>query len=443
MTPRSPLARRLVFRMLDRLAHGSLEVVCADRSFHFGDAGSDLRACIAVHDERFFSRMLTGGDDAAGDAYVDGDWSSPDLVAVVRVAARNLEAIEAGNSWLRAVSRLAARVKHSMNRNTPAGSRRNIQAHYDLSNSFFRLFLDERLVYSSAVYPAPGATLEDAQEEKLDRICRKLDLGPADHVLEIGTGWGAFALHASRHYGCRVTTTTISAAQHEEARRLFSDAGDAGARITLLQQDYRSLTGTFSAVVSIEMFEAVGLEFYDTFFGVCDRVLAPGGRMALQTITMNERRFETYRRQTDWIQRRIFPGSELASLVEIQRSLARATSLSVFDLEDIGLHYAATLAEWRQRFHDSLTEVRALGFDERFCRLWDYYLAYCEGAFRERHISNVQLVLTKAGYMPPRDSPRLGDFQPHGHQLNRCNSVGGRWPVPCCRRILWHTCRFV
>lgn len=396
MTPRPSFARRLVFRMLDQLRDGALEVVCADQSFHFGDPDSRLRACIAIHDERFFRRVITGGDDAAGDAYVDGDWSSPDLVAVVRLAARNLQTLETGHTWLRSVTRLAGRVRHFMNRNTVAGSKRNIEAHYDLSNDFFRLFLDARLVYSSAVYPSPDASLEEAQVEKLDRLCRKLDLGPDDHLLEIGTGWGAFALHAARHYGCRVTTTTISAAQHEEARRLFA-VGDTGERITLLQQDYRTLTGTYSAVVSIEMFEAVGLEFYDTFFGACNRLLEPGGRMAMQTITMNERRFDTYRRQTDWIQQRIFPGSELASLVEVHRSLARATTLSVFDMEDIGLHYAATLAEWRRRFHESIDAVRALGFDDRFCRLWDYYLAYCEGAFRERHISAVQLVFTKAG----------------------------------------------
>jgi len=403
-------ARRTVFRMLDHLKHGSLEVVCPDRSFVFGDPEADLRACIAVHDDRFFSRLLFGGDDAAGDAYVDGDWSSPDVVAVVRLAARNLQTLEGGHPLLQAVSRVFHRIRHWTHRNTETGSRRNIQAHYDLSNDFFRLFLDERMVYSSAVYRHAGDSLEDAQVEKLDRICRTLQLGPDDHVLEIGTGWGAFALHASRNYGCRVTTTTISREQHDEAKRLFASAGEAGARITLLLEDYRTLTGTFSKIVSIEMFEAVGLEFYDTFFAACDRLLAPDGSMVMQAITMNEQRFETYRRQSDWIQRRIFPGSELASLLEIQRSLVRATRLSVFRLEDIGLHYAATLAEWRRRFHESSEAVRGLGFDDRFCRMWDYYLAYCEGAFRERHIGDVQLMLTKTGnraalYGDPGDRP--------------------------------------
>jgi len=388
-------AQRTVFRMLERLRHGGLEVVCPERSYVFGDPASDLQACIAVHDPRFFSRLLFGGDDAAGDAYVDGDWSSPDLVAVVRLAARNLTTLEGGSPLLSFGSRVYHRARHWMRRNTVAGSRRNIQEHYDLSNAFFRLFLDERMVYSSAIYEHADTSLEQAQVEKLDRVCRKLRLGPADHVLEIGTGWGAFALHASREYGCRVTTTTISQAQHDEARRLFDGAGEAGARITLLLEDYRHLRGSFSKIVSIEMFEAVGLENYDTFFSTCDRLLAPDGAMLLQAITMNEHRFAVYRTQSDWIQRRIFPGSQLASVREIFHSLVRATRLSAFHMEDIGLHYAETLAEWRRRFHRSHNEVRALGFDDTFCRMWDYYLAYCEGAFRERHIGDVQLLLTK------------------------------------------------
>jgi cyclopropane-fatty-acyl-phospholipid synthase len=213
--------------------------------------------------------------------------------------------------------------------------------------------------------------------------------------MEIGTGWGAFALHASRNYGCRVTTTTISREQRDLAQRRFDEAGDAGARITLLLEDYRKLTGQFNKLVSIEMFEAVGLEYYDAFFSSCDRLLTPDGSMMMQAITMNEHRFGAYRRQTDWIQRRIFPGSQLASVREILSSLVRSTRLSMYHMEDIGMHYAYTLAEWRRRFHEAGAAVRALGFDEPFCRTWDYYLAYCEAAFRERHVSDVQLMLTK------------------------------------------------
>lgn len=381
--------------MLGNVRHGALEVACPEGTYVFGEAGASLRACIAIHDERFFSKLLWGGEDAAGDSYIDGDWSSPELVAVIRLAARNISELERGNAFSSLASRVFHRVRHRMNRNTVAGSRRNIQAHYDLSNDFFRLFLDRNMVYSSAVYKQADDSLEEAQAEKLDRICRKLRLGPEDHVLEIGTGWGAFALHASRHYGCRVTTTTISREQHDEAKRCFAGAGDAGARINLLLEDYRNLKGSFNKLVSIEMFEAVGVENYDAFFSACDRLLTPDGSMAMQTITMNEHRFDAYRKQSDWIQRRIFPGSQLASMREILNSLLRSTRMGLYHVEDIGLHYAYTLAEWRRRFHQSMGEVRRLGFDEAFCRMWDYYLAYCEGAFRERHISDVQLVLTK------------------------------------------------
>lgn len=388
-------ARKAVFRMLENLRHGTLEVICPERAYLFGEAGTALRATIAVSDERFFSRVLWGGDDAAGDSWVDGDWSSPDPVAVVRLAARNLSELERAYPLPLLANRLLHRLRNWMNRNTVSGSRRNIQAHYDLSNDFFRLFLDRDMVYSSAVYRQAHDSLEEAQIEKLDRICRKLRLGPEDNVLEIGTGWGAFALHASRNYGCRVTTTTISREQHEEARQRFAAAGEAGERITLLLEDYRHLQGAFNKLVSIEMFEAVGLEYYDAFFATCDRLLTPDGCMVMQAITMNEHRFDAYKRQSDWIQRRIFPGAQLASVREILNSLVRSTRLSLYNVEDIGLHYAYTLAEWRRRFHESIDEVRALGFDEAFCRMWDYYLSYCEGAFRERHISDVQLMLTK------------------------------------------------
>jgi cyclopropane-fatty-acyl-phospholipid synthase len=390
-------ARKAVFRMLENLRHGALELICPGRTYLFGESGAGLRARIIVHDERLFLRVLLGGDDAAGDAYADGDWSSPDPVAVVRLMVRNLDQLESHNTLFTMPSRSFHRLRYWMQRNTIAGSRRNIEAHYDLSNDFFRLFLDRNMVYSSAVYRNANDSLEQAQEEKLDRICRKLQLGPRDHVLEIGTGWGAFALHASREYGCRVTTTTISRKQHDLASQSFANAGEAGQRITLLMEDYRNLRGSFNKLVSIEMFEAVGLQYYDAFFSTCDRLLTPDGSMVMQTITMNEHRFDTYRKRSDWIQRRIFPGAQLASMQEIQKSLVRSTNLSFYGMEDIGLHYAYTLAEWRARFHDSKNEVRALGFDERFCRMWDYYLASCEGSFRERRVSDVQLMLTKNG----------------------------------------------
>ncbi|HLK67564.1 MAG TPA: cyclopropane-fatty-acyl-phospholipid synthase family protein [Bryobacteraceae bacterium] len=390
------LFRKLFRKTLEGLTGGSLELVSGGECARFGDPAAGLHATLMVHNEHFYQRAITGGDVGLGESYMDGDWSSPDLVSVVRLAVRNLDRLEQQSGMLSALGGVVERIRHRRRANTIAGSRRNIGAHYDLSNDFFRLFLDRSMMYSCAWYESAGDSLETAQSQKLDRICRKLDLQPEDRVLEIGTGWGAFALHAVRHYGCHVTTTTISKQQHDYARESF-DREDAGRRIELLFEDYRNLRGRYDKIVSIEMFEAVGYEFYDTYFGACDRLLAPDGAMLLQTITMNDRKFAAYRKQIDWIQKYIFPGSELASLQGILASLARATRLAPFHVDDMGRHYARTLAAWRERFNGSLATVKSLGFDDRFTRMWDYYLAYCEGAFEERHISDVQLMLTKCG----------------------------------------------
>lgn len=389
-----PTAKKLFLSMLDGLQGGSLDLVLQDRTLTFGDVRSDLGAQLVVHRERFFARALLGGDTAIGEAYMDGDWSTPDLVSLMRLAVRNLARLEKSNSLLSWLSRLADNLRHRLRANTVKGSRRNIHAHYDLSNEFFGLFLDRSMMYSCAWYATADDSLETAQLQKLDRICRKLDLQPGERVLEIGTGWGAFALHAARNYGCRVTTTTISQQQYQYAHALF-DAVNTGQPIELLLQDYRRLSGSFDKIVSIEMFEAVGFERYDEFFRVCDRLLKPDGSMLLQTITMNEQRFPQYVKQSDWIQKYIFPGAQLASLRGVLDSLARATRLSLFHAEDMGAHYARTLAAWRESFLNSTTEVKAMGFDDRFIRMWDYYLAFCEGAFLERHISDFQLILTK------------------------------------------------
>jgi cyclopropane-fatty-acyl-phospholipid synthase len=385
--------KKLFLRLLAGLEGGFLELTWAGERHEFGDRGAPLRARIDVHRARFFQRAIFGGETALGEAYMDGDWSSPDVVALVRLAVRNLSRLEKGGTAFSVLARFADAIAHRMRANTQAGSSRNIHAHYDLGNDFFRLFLDESMMYSCAWYRSPDDSLETAQREKLDRICRKLELGPGDRVLEIGTGWGGFAWHAARHYGCRVTTTTISREQHAAACELCA----AEPRIEVLLEDYRNLTGRYDKIVSIEMFEAVGFGFYDTFFGACDRLLEPHGSMLLQTITINDQTFPAYRRRSDWIQKYIFPGAELASLSGVLASLSRATRLGLFHCEDMGMHYAHTLAEWRRRFHAAERAVRGLGFDDRFLRMWDYYLAYCEGAFWERHISDVQLLLTKVG----------------------------------------------
>jgi cyclopropane-fatty-acyl-phospholipid synthase len=391
---RRNLARGAFLKNMAGMRHGSLRWTDGSDSQVFGDAASDLHAEITVVDQSFYWKLISGGEDGAGDAWVDGLWTSPDPVAVVRFAIRNLDSLEQGNRLSSFISRMLNRLAHLRRDNTVEGSRRNIHEHYDLSNDFFRLFLDKKMVYSSAIYEREETTLEDAQIEKIDRLCRKLGLQPGDHVLEIGTGWGAMALHAAEVYGCRVTTTTISQQQFDGAKAAFARSG-ARDRIELLFEDYRKLQGQYDHIVSVEMFEAVGLDHYDEFFGACDRLLKPGGAMAMQAITMNEQKFPAYQKGSDWIQKRIFPGAELASVKEVLASLQRATKMSLLHLEDIGIHYALTLAEWRRRFHARASEVRALGFDDRFMRTWDYYLAYCEAAFRERHIGDVQVVMTK------------------------------------------------
>jgi cyclopropane-fatty-acyl-phospholipid synthase len=390
-------ARAALFRTLGRIQGGRLEIRLPDGTPHaFGDGASGLAAIVEVHDASVFRRFLFGGDIAFGETYAEGLWSSPDLLSVTRLAARNAAAFNAGGRLPATLDRWVERIRHRWRRNSVRQSRANIRYHYDLGEDFYSLFLDPSLTYSCAVFDGPGLSLEDAQRAKFESIARKLELSPGDRLLEIGTGWGAFAVHAATRCGCRVTTTTISRSQHDFVRRRLEREGLTD-RVTLLFEDYRRLAGRFDKAVSIEMFEAVGLDYYDEFFGAVDRLLEPGGAMLLQTIWLNERRFERYRRQPDFIQRHIFPGSELASIAAIRASLARATQMSVSGLEEIGHHYVPTLAAWRERFLASRDRVRALGFPESFIRMWDYYLAYCQGGFAEKYIGDAQIHLTRAG----------------------------------------------
>jgi cyclopropane-fatty-acyl-phospholipid synthase len=389
------LGKRILVATLNHLADGYLEVLTPSGALAFGDAESPRRATLSVGDERLFRRVLTGGDIAFGEAYVDGDWSSPDLVGVLRLAIRNLALFEDRNRVLSAASRWADYARHRLHPNSRRGSRENIHVHYDLGNEFYRLFLDPSMAYSSGVFRSAGDSLEAAQQEKFDRICRKLRLGPSDHVLEIGTGWGGFAAWAATHYGCRVTTTTISREQHAYAGALFARLGLGPGRVRLLLEDYRDLSGTFDKIVSIEMFEAVGFRHYDTFFRQCDRLLSPDGTLLLQAITMTDQRLRRYLGTSDWIRKYIFPGGELASVGGVLQSLGRVTSLGLYHAEEIGAHYARTLHAWRERFMGALDRVRDLGFDDRFIRTWEYYLASCEAAFLERQVGDVQLLLAK------------------------------------------------
>jgi len=400
--------RRLVWRRLEKLEVGRLVVDDGAEHREFGCAGDEsLAAKIQVQNPCFYRRMVFGGSLGAADAYIQGFWKCDDLVSLVRVFCRNA-AISAGleRGPARIFSPLA-KIGHWLRRNTSSGSRRNIEAHYDLGNDFFSLFLDETKAYSCAIFPQPQSTLYEASVAKFDHICRKLALSADDHVLEIGSGWGGFAIHAARNYGCRVTTTTISRKQYDYTRQQVEASGQAD-RITVLYEDYRLLKGSYDKLVSIEMIEAVGYQYFDTYFRVCSERLKPHGMMLLQAIVIPDQRFDRYRRSVDFIQRYIFPGGCLPSVGAICQSLGRVTDFQLSQLEDITPHYAETLALWRQRFRANLDQVRILGFSEEFIRTWEFYFCYCEGAFRERVIGDVQILLTKPAWRHSVDSPVVG-----------------------------------
>jgi cyclopropane-fatty-acyl-phospholipid synthase len=391
------LPREAVLRAAERLRVGTLEVELpggdgGDRRL-FGGSEEGPAATIAVGDDAFFARLLTRGEIGFGEAYVDGLWSTTDLVALLELGARNRAALDLDRGWARTPARLLARWRHRRRRNTEAGSRENIHAHYDLSNELYRLFLDETLAYSSAIFEYEGQPLADAQRAKYERIAADAGLRPGSRVLEIGCGWGGFALHAAQRHGCSVTALTISEEQAALARERVAAAGLADlVEVRLL--DYRRARGSYDAVVSIEMLEAVGAEYYRGFFEVVERALVPGGRAAIQTIAVPDRAFAAQRDGANWIQTYIFPGGLLPSLAEIERTLD-GTSLLLTGVRDIGPHYATTLAQWRARFLEHAEEVRALGFDERFQRMWEYYLALSEAGFRTRHTQDLQIVLEK------------------------------------------------
>lgn len=398
----------IVLAALQRISKGRLSVTWPGGHRVFGEDG-DYTADLTIHDAAFFTRVATGGEVGLGDAYMDGLWSTTDLVALVRLMLVNRQAM-ANLPWIvTALSHVTEQIAHRMRDNSRRGSQQNIREHYDLGNAFYELFLDTSLMYSCAIYERPDDSLEAAQVNKLRTICDQLELGPGDHVLEIGTGWGSFALFAATHYGCRVTTTTISAAQHAYAKARVERAGHVSSLIDLRLDDYRDLTGRFNKIVSIEMFEAVGLRHYDDFFGACQRLLTDDGAMLMQTITVGDWRFADYLGSPSWIAKRIFPGAELASVAAILASQARVTTFGLHHALEIGTHYARTLHQWRERFHARLDEVRAQGFDERFIRMWDLYLGFCEAAFVERHCGDVQLMFTKpACRIGSYQQPRLG-----------------------------------
>jgi cyclopropane-fatty-acyl-phospholipid synthase len=388
--------RRAVFQRLAKLERGCVAVVDADGVHEFGHAGADcpLRAIVTIHDPNAYRLLALRGSIGVGEGYMAGDWSCDDLPALVRIFVLNQDALLGLEHGLTRLMMPLFRLLYARRDNNRRGSRANIAAHYDLGNEFYRLFLDDTLMYSAAIFPTPEAGLREASVAKIDRICRKLELGPDDHLLEIGSGWGGFALHAAQRYGCRVTTTTISQEQYQLTRERVREAG-LEERVTVLCQDYRDLCGSFDKLVSIEMIEAVGERHLKTYFRACARLLKPHGMMLLQAITVADQKYEQYRNEVDFIRHYIFPGGFLPSLGALVDILGRATDFRLFHLEDIGAHYATTLRHWRERFLANLDRVRALGFPDTFIRMWEYYLCYCEGGFRERAIGTVQLLLTK------------------------------------------------
>ncbi|AWL12659.1 Cyclopropane-fatty-acyl-phospholipid synthase [Saliniradius amylolyticus] len=398
MTAWQKLCRATLLKVLQRLPQGYL--VLAEEGTEverFGSSADTLRAEINVLSAEFYPRLLLGGSIGAGETFADELWDTPDLTAVIRLFARNmtlLDHLESQLSWLMAPVNWCTQWRR---RNSTVQAKKNIAAHYDLGNTLYRRFLDDSMMYSAAIYPSPEADLAQAQQNKLDIICRKLDLKPHDHLMEIGTGWGALAIHAAKHYGCQVTTTTISEEQYKLAGERVEAEGLTD-QITLLKQDYRRLEGRYNKLVSIEMIEAVGKDFLREFFAKCNTLLTEDGLMLLQSITINEQRYDSYSKGMDFIQKYIFPGGFLPCQSVIQQCLKDNTALVVRDCHDIGYDYARTLKDWQRRFVAKQDELAGLGYDPHFARLWRFYFSYCEGGFWERTISTVQMLMSKPGY---------------------------------------------
>lgn len=395
------LLRRRLLGQLAQLQGGRLVIDDAMGSVELGGqgatAGRPLR--LRVRDPAFYRAIAANGSVGGGESYGDGHWHCDDLTGLIRLLVRNRDLLDGMERGVARLGGVAMRALHACRRNTRAGSRRNIAAHYDLGNDFFGLFLSQDMMYSSAMWAGEDDTLEQASTRKLDVICRKLDLQPGQHVVEIGTGWGGFALHAARHYGCRVTTTTISREQHALATERIRRAG-LQYRVDVLLQDYRDLHGQFDKLVSIEMIEAIGADYLPTYFGKVGQLLKPDGMALIQAITIEDHRYAQALKAVDYIKRHIFPGSFMPSIQAMLQAKTRASDLSLVHLEDFGLSYARTLAAWRERFMANLDAVRGQGFDDRFIRLWEFYLAYCEGGFRERAIGVSHLLLARPGATP-------------------------------------------
>jgi cyclopropane-fatty-acyl-phospholipid synthase len=407
------LARRLIMSRLRELSGGLLTVRDPWGQWRAGE-GPGEHIVLNVEDPAAYLSIVTGGSLGAANAFMDGKWTCNDLTGLLRLLIRNMSVVDGVETGFARAANAIARLHHKLRANTHTGSRRNIHEHYDLGNGLFSLFLDETMTYSAGIFERDSSTLYEASVAKLDRICRKLDLGPDDHILEIGSGWGSFAIHAAGHYGCRVTTTTISREQFELASERIARAG-LGDRIKILLEDYRNLSGRYDKLVSIEMVEAVGNEFLPGYFKKCAELLKDDGAMLLQAITMPDQRYEQYLRSSDFIRRHIFPGSCVPSMGALVNAMGAESDLKPVQVEDIGPHYATTLRLWRDRFNARLEDVRRLGYPERFVRMWNYYLCYCEAGFEERYLGDLQLLLHKSAC---RQQPLLPPL-PSSHERRK------------------------
>ncbi|OHU85421.1 MULTISPECIES: SAM-dependent methyltransferase [Pseudoalteromonas] len=392
------LYRRLVFSAFESIQTGHLKVIMGEQVYEFGETGSEYQCTVTIVDPAMFKLFALGGSVGAAEAYIEGYWRCSNLTTLIEIFALNQSQLDAFEKKFAFITGFANNLRHLRNKNSKQGSKKNIAAHYDLGNELYSSFLSEEMLYSSAIYPNKTSTLEQAQQHKLETICTQLDLKPGEQVIEIGTGWGAFAIFAAQKYGCHVTTTTISEEQFTYVSEKIKELG-LESRITLLKQDYRELQGRFDKLVSIEMIEAVGHEYLAGFFAKCDALLKDNGAMLIQAITIACQRYPHYLKKSDFIQQYIFPGGCLPSITELNKQLCNNTNMVVHSISDIGLHYARTLHDWYRRFKQSWPTLDHSKFDQRFYRLWEFYLCYCEGAFKQRATSTVHLVARKPNYV--------------------------------------------
>ena len=392
----SAVFKKIILKKFTNLQFGYIHLTDGNESYSYGDNSSEMKVEIEILSSEFYVFLGSGGLLGVAEAYTAGYWRADDILILIRLIIKNSKVMEKLDSgWAKLIRPLNTYI-HRKRQNTLSGSKENILAHYDLSNDFYKLWLDETMTYSCGVFENAKSTLKEASIEKLDRICRKLDLKPNDDILEIGTGWGSFAIHAAKKYGCHITTTTISDAQYEYAKQRIIDEGLEG-KIKLLNQDYRNLSGTFDKIISIEMIEAIGHEYVELFFEKISKLLKKNGLFALQGITFNDHKFVEYKNSVDFIKKYIFPGSCLISISQITNAIKNRTDLEVVNLEDISKHYSKTLYEWRKNFMNVLPEVKSLGFSNAFINMWEFYFIYCEAGFIERNIGDYQVIFAKSG----------------------------------------------